>query len=183
MTTRCLCRETTFSHQIPRFTSNTLVTDWHTFVFVFRSRIRKPWKVFSIQCRSIISHRFRNFLLILVRSLPPTMATPVENNKIEPENSDSDTDFLSDVEEVDHMKILSSSGADQLQFVDTYFQREATSLLADTTDYYNSTCDDSSLNTSLLPWERLADWIHCFCVVTFDLEIGQMIEVRKEFVP
>jgi hypothetical protein len=34
------------------------------------------------------------------------MATPVENNKVEPENSDSDTDFLSDVEEVDHMKIL-----------------------------------------------------------------------------
>jgi len=109
------------------------------------------------------------------------MATPAENDKVEPENSDSDTDFLSDVEEVDHMKILSSSGADQLQFVDSYFQREASSLLADTADYYSSTCDDSSLNTSLLPWERLADWVHCFCVVTFDLEIGQMIEVHKSF--
>ncbi len=106
------------------------------------------------------------------------MATPAENNKVEPEISDSDTDFLSDVEEVDHMKIL-SSGAHQLQFVDSYFQREASSPLADTSDFYSNTCDDSSINTSLLPWERLTDWIHCFCVVTFDLEIGQMIEVHK----
>nr|SVE89157.1 EOG090X031T [Daphnia sinensis] len=74
------------------------------------------------------------------------------------------------------MKILSSSGADGLQFVDSYFQREASSLLTDSSDLYSNTGDDSSLNTSLLPWERLADWIHCFCVVTFDLEIGQMIE-------
>nr|SVE80638.1 EOG090X031T [Daphnia magna] len=74
------------------------------------------------------------------------------------------------------MKILSSSGADGLQFVDSYFQREASSLLTDNSDLYSNTCDNSSLNTSLLPWERLADWIHCFCVVTFDLEIGQMIE-------
>lgn len=104
------------------------------------------------------------------------MATPAENNKVELENSDSDTSFLSDVEEVDHMKILSSSGADGLQFVDSYFQREASSLLTDNSDLYSNTCDNNSLNTSLLPWERLADWIHCFCVVTFDLEIGQMIE-------
>nr|SVE87899.1 EOG090X031T [Daphnia similis] len=104
------------------------------------------------------------------------MATPAENNKVELENSDSDTSFLSDVEEVDHMKILSSSGADGLQFVDSYFQREASSLLTDNSDLYSNTGDDSSLNISLLPWERLADWIHCFCVVTFDLEIGQMIE-------
>lgn len=103
------------------------------------------------------------------------MATPVEGNKVEQEDSDSDTSFLSDAEDVDHMKILASNGADQLQFVDSYFQREASSLLSESTDLYNS--DDSSLNTSLLPWERLSDWIHCFCVVTFDLEIGQMIEV------
>lgn len=109
------------------------------------------------------------------------MATPAENNKVELENSDSDTSFLSDVEEVDHMKILSSSGADGLQFVDSYFQREASSLLTDNSDLYSNTCDNSSLNTSLLPWERLADWIHCFCVVTFDLEIGQMIEVSLFF--
>nr|SVE75018.1 EOG090X031T [Daphnia dolichocephala] len=74
------------------------------------------------------------------------------------------------------MKFISSNGADQLQFVDTYFQREASSLLTDSSDLYSKSCDDSSLNTSLSPWERLADWIHCLCVVTFDLEIGQMIE-------
>nr|SVE78755.1 EOG090X031T [Daphnia lumholtzi] len=74
------------------------------------------------------------------------------------------------------MKILSSSGGDGLQFVDSYFQREASSLLTDNSDLYSNTGDESILNTSLLPWERLADWIHCFCVVTFDLEIGQMIE-------
>lgn len=93
------------------------------------------------------------------------------------EISDSDASFLSDIEEVDHMKI--TNGVDQLQFVDSYFQRDTSTILADPADLYNS--DDSSLNTSLLPWDRLADWIHCFCVVTFDLEIGQMIEVFIQF--
>ena len=106
------------------------------------------------------------------------MANPVEGNKVQLEESDSDTSFLSDVEEVDHMKIL-ANGADQLQFVDTYFHRdqEESSLLPEPSDLYNG--DDSSLNSTLSPWERFADWIHCFCVVTFDLEIGQMIEVLK----
>lgn len=27
-------------------------------------------------------------------------------------------------------------------------------------------------------WQRFANWIHCICVVTFDLELGQAIEVR-----
>lgn len=27
------------------------------------------------------------------------------------------------------------------------------------------------------PWERFSRWIHCICVVTFDLELGQAIEV------
>nr|SVE94134.1 EOG090X031T [Simocephalus serrulatus] len=74
------------------------------------------------------------------------------------------------------MKILPTNGVDELQFVDSYFQREreTSSILTEPSELYNS--DDSSFNTSLLPWDRLADWIHCFCVVTFDLEIGQMIE-------
>lgn len=31
----------------------------------------------------------------------------------------------------------------------------------------------------LLPkeWQRLSEWIHCICVVTFDLELGQAMEV------
>lgn len=110
------------------------------------------------------------------------MATCVEGNKVEPLDSDSDTSFLSDVEEVDHMKILRTNGVDELQFVDSYFQKDsdASSILTEPADLYNNDCslNDSSLNdTSLLPWDRLADWIHCICVVTFDLEIGQMIEV------
>lgn len=30
---------------------------------------------------------------------------------------------------------------------------------------------------SLLPWDRFSHWIHCICIVTFDLEVGQAIEV------
>lgn len=29
----------------------------------------------------------------------------------------------------------------------------------------------------LPPLERFTDWIRCVCVVTFDLELGQVIEV------
>lgn len=34
----------------------------------------------------------------------------------------------------------------------------------------------------LLPkeWQRLSEWIHCICVVTFDLELGQAMEVWIE---
>lgn len=28
-------------------------------------------------------------------------------------------------------------------------------------------------------WERFSEWIHCICVVTFDLELGQAMEVCK----
>lgn len=26
-------------------------------------------------------------------------------------------------------------------------------------------------------WERFFEWIHCICIVTFDLELGQAMEV------
>lgn len=29
----------------------------------------------------------------------------------------------------------------------------------------------------LLPWDRFQNWLHCVCVVTFDLEVGQAMEV------
>lgn len=36
---------------------------------------------------------------------------------------------------------------------------------------------------SLLPrWERFSQWIYCICVVTFDIELGQSIEVSAAFV-
>ena len=33
-----------------------------------------------------------------------------------------------------------------------------------------------ALGEPLLPWDRLAAWVHSICVVTFDLELGQAIE-------
>lgn len=35
----------------------------------------------------------------------------------------------------------------------------------------------------LLPkeWQRLSEWIHCICVVTFDLELGQAMEVWMNY--
>ncbi|XP_070559229.1 protein DENND6A-like isoform X2 [Ptychodera flava] len=35
--------------------------------------------------------------------------------------------------------------------------------------------DDSS--PTILPWDRFSNWLHCVCVVTFDLELGQAMEV------
>lgn len=31
---------------------------------------------------------------------------------------------------------------------------------------------------SRCPWARFSSWLECVCVVTFDLELGQAIEVR-----
>lgn len=28
-------------------------------------------------------------------------------------------------------------------------------------------------------WEKFTNWIHCICVVAFDLELGQVIEVIR----
>lgn len=30
----------------------------------------------------------------------------------------------------------------------------------------------------LLPWDRFSAWLHCICVVGFDLELGQAVEVQ-----
>ncbi|XP_030062561.1 protein DENND6A isoform X1 [Microcaecilia unicolor] len=32
-------------------------------------------------------------------------------------------------------------------------------------------------NSLLLPWDRFSAWLHCICVVGFDLELGQAVEV------
>ncbi|KAL0268699.1 UNVERIFIED_CONTAM: hypothetical protein PYX00_010530 [Menopon gallinae] len=37
--------------------------------------------------------------------------------------------------------------------------------------------DYDSPSTCLLPWDRFSAWIHCICVVTFDLELGQALEL------
>lgn len=32
---------------------------------------------------------------------------------------------------------------------------------------------------ALLPWDRFSAWLHCVCVVGFDLELGQAVEVGE----
>lgn len=34
------------------------------------------------------------------------------------------------------------------------------------------------LATSQQKWKRFSEWMHCICVVTFDLELGQAMEVH-----
>ncbi|XP_067124662.1 protein DENND6A [Centruroides vittatus] len=33
------------------------------------------------------------------------------------------------------------------------------------------------LTPTILPWDRFTQWIHCICIVTFDLELGQAMEM------
>ena len=35
----------------------------------------------------------------------------------------------------------------------------------------------SSTEAYVLPWDHFRRWITCFCVVTFDIEVGQAMEV------
>ncbi|XP_025107449.1 protein DENND6A-like isoform X2 [Pomacea canaliculata] len=37
--------------------------------------------------------------------------------------------------------------------------------------------DEDQQSTTVLPWDRFSNWIHCCCVVTFDLELGQAMEL------
>ncbi|XP_064632620.1 protein DENND6B-like isoform X2 [Lineus longissimus] len=34
-----------------------------------------------------------------------------------------------------------------------------------------------STTETILPWDRFSSWLHCACVVTFDLELGQAMEI------
>nr|XP_020466767.1 protein DENND6A [Monopterus albus] len=37
--------------------------------------------------------------------------------------------------------------------------------------------DEETEEALLLPWDRFSTWLHCICVVGFDLELGQAVEV------
>ncbi|XP_062610729.1 protein DENND6A-like, partial [Saccostrea cucullata] len=37
--------------------------------------------------------------------------------------------------------------------------------------------EESPTSPTALPWDRFSNWIHCACVVTFDLELGQAMEL------
>ncbi len=41
--------------------------------------------------------------------------------------------------------------------------------------------DESQKSPTLLPWDQFSNWLHCACVVTFDLELGQAMEVRLNY--
>ena len=41
--------------------------------------------------------------------------------------------------------------------------------------------DDGATSPTLLPWDKFQNWIHCVCIVTFDLEIGQAMEVKYPY--
>lgn len=43
------------------------------------------------------------------------------------------------------------------------------------TDGPNDTDNTELLNENV--WEAFSNWLHCICVVTFDLELGQALEV------
>ena len=38
--------------------------------------------------------------------------------------------------------------------------------------------DEAPRSPTILPWDRFSNWLHCACVVTFDLELGQAMEVK-----
>ncbi|GJQ68117.1 hypothetical protein Trydic_g10709 [Trypoxylus dichotomus] len=35
---------------------------------------------------------------------------------------------------------------------------------------------DDQVNTEIKRWDKFSNWIHCICIVTFDLELGQTLE-------
>ncbi|CAN7942077.1 unnamed protein product [Ixodes pacificus] len=37
--------------------------------------------------------------------------------------------------------------------------------------------EESASASRLVPWENFSNWVHCICVVAFDLELGQALEV------
>lgn len=38
---------------------------------------------------------------------------------------------------------------------------------------------EEDTDSLLLPWDRFSAWLHCICVVGFDLELGQAVEVQS----
>lgn len=51
------------------------------------------------------------------------------------------------------------------------------SKLDNTSRYDTYVTKNVAQNHTVLPWDRFCRWIHCICVVTFDLELGQALEI------
>ncbi len=41
--------------------------------------------------------------------------------------------------------------------------------------------DEGPRSPTILPWDRFSNWLHVSCVITFDLELGQAMEVDVWF--
>lgn len=39
----------------------------------------------------------------------------------------------------------------------------------------HSPINDQSISIHTEKWQRFSDWLHCICVVNFDLELGKFI--------
>jgi hypothetical protein len=37
----------------------------------------------------------------------------------------------------------------------------------------------NNVTSTLLPWDRFSHWLYAICLVTFDIEIGQALEVSR----
>lgn len=45
-------------------------------------------------------------------------------------------------------------------------------------EYFANNSINNSINSKEFnKWNRFSEWLHCICVVTFDLELGQAMEV------
>lgn len=55
-------------------------------------------------------------------------------------------------------------------------QRDSQNTNATTTTATTTTTTDDAALANVC--QRLSQWIHCICVVTFDLELGQAMEVN-----
>lgn len=53
----------------------------------------------------------------------------------------------------------------------------SSSEAADLNRNLDSTAEPSTIPSKEAKWQRFAEWLHCVCVVTFDLELGQAMEV------
>ena len=40
-----------------------------------------------------------------------------------------------------------------------------------------SNYDSNNKRRTSLPWDLFQNWVYCICIVTFDLELGQAMEV------
>lgn len=58
------------------------------------------------------------------------------------------------------------------QFANKYQTNEPTNKCST-----NKVQNDEVNQTFANKWDRFAEWIHAICIVTFDLELGQAIEV------